>query len=284
MKADSHQCTASSPYDDLYIYYLKGHLTPSEMRPLSNYIGNWQEDDFSFLFFSHPSRRIVTDLLAVQPEVSLVDEYHMTYEQWHGGVFKPCRFGGFTITPAWHHSNAQQPSPSTEHQILLDPGVVFGTGLHATTQDCLYALESAFETEPIQSVVDLGTGTGLLALAAARMGSESTLAVDNNLLAAKTARRNVELNQLNDKVLVVQGSAEDFISQPTHLLMANVHFDVTQKLIESEDFYQHTYFILSGLMRSQAEELMSFFATRPVSILSQWSQNHIWYTYWGKTL
>lgn len=284
MNTDSRQYTVSSPYDDLYIYYLKGHLLSDNLRPLKNYIGDWQEEDFSFLFFSHPSRSIVAGLIETQPDVSLIDDYHMTYEQWHGGVFQPCRIGSFTIIPSWQYGKAKQPLQPTSHQIVLDPGVVFGTGLHPTTQDCLHALESVFEADAIQSVVDLGTGTGLLALAAARMGSGSTLAVDNNLLAARTARQNVDLNHLNEKVLVVQGSAENFINRPTHLLVANVHFDVVLKIIRSDEFFHHKYFILSGLMRSQAKELMSFLSTRPVRILSQWSHKHIWYTYLGKNL
>ena len=283
MNTDSQHYNSPSPYDDLYIYYLKGHLQSSQLQPMKNYIGNWREDDFSFLFFSHPSRSIVADLIAAHPEVSLIDDYHMTYEQWHGGDFQPCRIGSFSITPSWHPINTNRRLPSTQQQIVLDPGVVFGTGLHPTTQNCLHALETVYKTDKIHSVVDLGTGTGLLAIAAARMGSESVLAVDNNLLAARTAQHNVHLNHLRNKVMVVQGSAEDFIARRSHLLVANVHFDVILKLIQSDDFYHHKYFILSGMMRSQAKELMSLLSARSVDILSHWSHQHIWFTYLGKT-
>ncbi len=89
--------------------------------------------------------------------------------------------------------------------------MVFGTGTHATTRDCLEALELAFNSHHIESVLDLGTGTGLLALAAARLGCKYILAVDINLLAARTTQRNIRLNQLDDKILAVQGRAEDFV-------------------------------------------------------------------------
>ena len=80
--------------------------------------------------------------------------------------------------------------------ILLDPGLVFGTGTHPTTRDCLDALELAAGSKKFNTVLDLGTGTGLLALAAAKLGSKGVVAADLNLLAAKTAERNVKLNHL----------------------------------------------------------------------------------------
>jgi ribosomal protein L11 methyltransferase len=72
--------------------------------------------------------------------------------------------------------------------ILMDPGVVFGTGTHPTTHDCLSALQLAFDRQAVTRVLDVGTGTGLLALAAAKMGRASRVAVDLNHLAAETAR------------------------------------------------------------------------------------------------
>jgi ribosomal protein L11 methyltransferase len=282
MTTETHQGHPPSPYCDLYIYYLKGHLLPATPMPEKDYIGDWKEDGFSFLFFSHPARHAVEKLVASQTGITLIDDYHMTYEQWHGGVFQPCRIGGFTITPPWSLNKSVRPHHSTGHVITLDPGVVFGTGLHPTTQDCLYALETLFKIDSIRSIVDLGTGTGLLALAAARLGGVTTLAVDNNLLAAKTAKYNVDLNNLQDRVLVAQGAAEDGPVTPVDLLVANVHFDVVQKIVQNDEFHSHKYFILSGLMRSQAKELLSFLAPRPVDILSHWSQNEIWHTYLGK--
>ena len=116
--------------------------------------------------------------------------------------------------------------------------MVFGTGAHPTTRDCIEALELAFQSQPVCSALDLGTGTGILAIAAARLGCPLTLAVDMNRLAAKTAQRNIRLNQLQQSVLAVQGSADDFIHMQADLLIANIHYDVMKRLVCSGRFFE----------------------------------------------
>ncbi|MBW2640416.1 MAG: 50S ribosomal protein L11 methyltransferase, partial [Deltaproteobacteria bacterium] len=245
-----------SPYKDLYIYYLQGRLKPDEKIFDNSFIGNWQEDEFSFLFFATPSRGIVEKILTSHPELTLVDEFYMTYDQWQGGKITPFEVGQFSIIPSWQKQCKKMNSCRNQLSIILDPGVVFGAGTHTTTQDCLKALELVFSREKIESVLDLGTGTGLLALAASRLGCKNILAVDFNFLAASTALRNVRLNQLQDHIIIVQGRAEDFIDSPSDLVIANIHYDVMKHLIASPGFFNNKWFILSGLLRSQARDLL----------------------------
>ena len=136
----------------------------------------------------------------------------------------------------------------------------------------------------ISSVLDLGTGTGLLALAAARLGSQRVLGVDLNLLAAKTASRNVRLNRLEDRVVIAQGRAEDMIAFPADLLITNIHFDVMQYLINTKGFLAKSRFILSGLMRGEAKHIANTLQRYPVKILKQWTQDDIWHTIYGKAV
>jgi len=223
------------PYEDLYIYYLEGCMEHGANISDSEFIGNWEEDGFSFLFFSRPSRAKVDELLKRHPSLTLIDEYYMTYNEWQGGAIAPFRAGQFAIVPPWHRESGIL---HEERLILLDPCVVFGTGTHPTTSDCLEALEIVFRRGDIKSVIDLGTGTGLLALAAAALGCNKTLAVDFNLLAVKTARKNIELNGFEDRLLAVHGKAEDLIFCPADLVIANIHYDVMKHLITSEWFLQ----------------------------------------------
>jgi len=104
--------------------------------------------------------------------------------------------------------------------IRLDPGMAFGTGQHPTTLMCLRALEEFLR--PGMDVLDLGTGSGILALAAARLGAISVLALDVDPQAVAVARENVRLNGLGAVVQVEEGSLDEALRAAFHLVMANI--------------------------------------------------------------
>ena len=271
--------SGSCPYDDLYIYHLNGRLTSQEKIRKSSFIGNWEEDTFSFLFFSQPAVEDIQILLQSQPQLSLIDSYRMRYAQWQGTKFTSFYHGPFHIIAPWEDRGQSRPD---KHALVLDPGLVFGTGTHPTTRDCLDALQLACRRHSPRSALDLGTGTGILVLAAARLNCPLNLAVDLNLLAATTAARNVRLNGLAKQVAVVQGYAEDFMDYPADLLMANVHYAVMQKLIQSEGFRTKKCFVLSGLMRSEAKQVKTEIERLPAKILKSWTHEGIWHTFYGE--
>jgi ribosomal protein L11 methyltransferase len=268
------------PYDDLFIYYLQGRIRAGGPA-LEGLIGNWEEEDTTFLFFSAPAREQVGRLLAVQPQLTLVDHYEMSYDQWQGDTLKPFDIGRFRISPPWQPAAPENDRQASKLPLILDPGVVFGTGTHPTTHDCLAALELACAEAAPRDVLDLGTGTGLLALAAALLGARPVLAVDLNLLAVRTAHRNVALNGLENQVMAVQGRAEDFIDMPADLVIANIHFDVMQVLIDTPAFPGGRRFILSGLLRSEARHVETRLLQTGARIHRKWAHEGTWYTFYG---
>ena len=273
--------SGSCPYDNLYIYQRGGKLTPHQEISANLFMGNWEEDDFSFLFFSDPALDQIKALLSAQPQLTFIDSYQMSYEQWQGAKFTAFDQGCFKIIPPWEWENDSHGRPD-KLPIILDPGLVFGTGTHPTTRDCLDAVQLACRERIPERVLDLGTGTGLLALATARLGCRLNLAVDLNLLAAKTALKNVGLNHLENQIAVVQGNAEAFINFPADLLIANIHYNVMHKLICAKGFLTQKYFILSGLLRSEAKQIRFELERLPARILKSWTQEGIWHTFYGK--
>lgn len=271
------------PYDELFIYYLKGRLELRHQKFQNNFLGNWEEEDDSILFFSNPADRQIEKLLHRQPDLEYVDSYRMSYDHWLGEKFSTMELGPFRIVPPWEAADAQWDAIADKRLIVLDPGLVFGTGTHPTTRDCLEAIELAAESINISSVLDLGTGTGLLALAAARLGCEHIVGVDLNLLAAQTAVRNVRLNRLESRIVIAQGRAEHMIAYPTELLIANIHYDVMHHLVNNRGFLVKKRFILSGLMRGEAKHIVNLLQRQPVKIIKQWTQDGIWHTIYGKT-
>jgi ribosomal protein L11 methyltransferase len=263
----------------LYIYYIEGIVPAHHTIEAEGFIGNWVEEDFSFLFFTRPAKDQVLGILADFPELKLLDEYEMTYAQWQGGNIEPVRIGRFLLNPTWIKASPGE----NDIAITLDSGVVFGNGTHTTTQACLEAIDIACSGGKAKTMLDLGSGTGILALAAARLGCEKILAVDYNYLAAKTARLNVSLNDLDNNILVVNGKAEEHLAVATDLLVANIHYDVMKELVRSEGFLRQKWFILSGLLRSESEKILGFLKSQPVLILKTWNQDEIWHTILGIT-
>jgi ribosomal protein L11 methyltransferase len=267
------------PETVLHIYYLEGILPPDLHVPVEYFVGNWVEDDFSFLFFRKSAKETVETLLSDYPNIKLLDKYEMSYEQWQGGAVEPVRLGRFLLNPPWIKASPQK----GEIAITLDSGVVFGNGAHPTTQACLEAIELACAGGKVQTMLDLGSGTGILSLAAARLGCRRILSVDYNFLASQTTRTNVILNDLKNQIFVVNGKAEDHTAVATDLLVANIHYDVMKDLIRTEGFLKQKWFILSGLLRSETEKVSAFLSTQPVHILKRWNNDNTWNTLLGIT-
>ena len=267
------------PDTQLFIYYIEGIIPPHLRVDHESFIGNWVEDNFSFLFFTGPAKEQVMEILKNFPSYTLVDEYEMSYGEWQGGKVEPIRIGRFLLNPTWIKASPNEGDIS----ISLDSGVVFGNGGHPTTQACLEAMEIVFKGNKTKTMLDLGTGTGVLALAGAKLGCEKVLAVDYNYLATKTAKTNVAINDLNEQVLVINGRAEDHLGSATDLLVANIHYDVMKELVKEKGFYRQKWFILSGLLTSEAEKILTYLDDQPVLILKRWGEGEVWHTILGIT-
>ncbi len=267
------------PESILHIYYLEGTIPKSHDFHHKGFVGNWEEDGFSFLFYLEPATDEIASLQHQYPHLQLLDSYEMTYADWQGGSIEPVTIGRFVLQPPWEN----KPVEAGCIPLILNSGVVFGNGTHPTTRDCLEAIEIAMHGNKVQSMIDLGTGTGILALAAAKLGCPKCLAVDFNHLAAQTTRTNVILNGLEKNILAVSGKAEELLTHPSDLLVANIHYAVMKDIVRTDGFLKQKWFVLSGLLNSEAEKIADFLATQPVVILKHWHQNGVWNTFLGIT-
>ena len=106
--------------------------------------------------------------------------------------FRPFSAGSFRIVPAW---DASAPAAAGERVIVVEPGLAFGTGTHESTRLCLAALEERARARPLGRVLDVGTGSGILSVAAVRLGATRVIAVEMDAEALPVARRHAELNR-----------------------------------------------------------------------------------------
>ncbi len=274
----------NKPSDNLYIYYIEGVVDTQTDHPYNDnsFLGNWVEESSSFLFFSVSADEYVKKILSDNINVRFIEMYEMTFEQWHGDRIEPYTLGNLLISPPWNKLLKPTTKVTSLKHIILDPGVVFGTGKHQTTEDCLSILNNLICKENISSVMDIGSGTGLLSVGAATLGADQVFACDFNFLAAKTTFNNIRLNSLETKIVVVQAKGEEFINIPSDVLVANIHFDVMKDIIEQNGFLQKKWFILSGLLRSQSRKILKALADKPVTIVELRCPDGIWNTILGK--
>jgi ribosomal protein L11 methyltransferase len=183
-------------------------------------------------------------------------------ENWKR-FFKPIRVcSNLTVIPAWE---SVQPREG-EHVIRLDPGQAFGTGGHVSTRLCLKGLDRLVEEAKaggriFDRVLDIGTGTGILALAAAILGAESVLAIDNDPLAVESARAHVLLNGL-DRIIQVEEASPETLTGSFSLILANLTGPdlirlaaVLKRLLSPKGFL-----IVSGFLDSQARSVIKAMA------------------------
>ncbi len=175
-------------------------------------------------------------------------------EAWKA-YFKPLLVGRLVVVPTWE-DYAARPG---EVVLRLDPGMAFGTGQHASTALCLEALQEL--VRPGCEVLDVGTGSGILAIAAALLGARRVTALDVDPMAVRVARENVILNGLAERVEVIHGEAAARPAASADLVVANIVADV---LVEtSADLARvlrpEGMLVLSGIIDREAERVAGAF-------------------------
>ncbi len=155
------------------------------------------------------------------------------------------------ITPSWESFCP----PSGHAMIEMDPGQAFGTGQHASTVLALVLLQKVLQQTSVASALDVGTGTGILAMAAARFGVPRITAIDNDLQAVTVARDNINANRLN-AFISTSSCPLDKIMATFPLIMANIIHDVLMELRPQLTRLSSTgtLMIFSGILRGRQED------------------------------
>jgi ribosomal protein L11 methyltransferase len=181
-----------------------------------------------------------------------VDDADWT-DAWKAG-YVPQRIGRVVILPSW----LDEPIGPDEVALRLDPGMAFGTGLHPTTRGCLMLLQEVSPIPPV--VLDVGSGSGILALAALRLGAERTVGYDTDPLAVEATLANADVNGLADRVTAHLGSLPSKPQgEPYSLVLANL---VAAVLIDlAEPLAAHTApggtMLASGIIETRADDVLA---------------------------
>lgn len=164
--------------------------------------------------------------------------------------FKPLDVGRVRVRPSW----IAEPTPAGRVEVVLDPGMAFGTGSHATTSLCLGALSDVLGGRPGAAVLDVGTGSGLLAIAARKLGAGRVAANDNDPVAVEVARENAARNGAALELTLdpVEGIAGTFDVVVANIL-ANVLVELAPALCAK--VAPGGVLLLSGILGPQEDEV-----------------------------
>jgi ribosomal protein L11 methyltransferase len=174
--------------------------------------------------------------------------------------YKPILIGQrLLILPAWLESPEPKRIP-----IKIDPGMAFGTGTHPTTQLCLELMELSTDQHPLSTVIDVGCGSGILSIAALKLGAKTVLGVDIDIESVKNSRENADTNGVGEELILGQGSVTEvlsgrfqFMSAP--LVVANILAPIITRLFDAglADLVEpNGEIILSGILAHQAKNVI----------------------------
>ena len=202
-------------------------------------------------------RRYLKSLQTIQPEISQSKIETITIPEQDWGekwkkFFKPFQVTSrVVVKPPW---SSFQPKKN-KVSIIINPGMAFGTGTHATTKLCIRALEKGLRKKGL-SVLDVGTGSGILSILAGRMGAGEVLGVDTDEVAVEVARENVRQNQVSDLVKVRKGSI-GHIRRQFDVVVANIDLRSLRRM--RRPLLRHLrgkgLLVLSGLLEGEGERL-----------------------------
>lgn len=166
--------------------------------------------------------------------------------QWKK-YYKPTKVGDkFIIKPLWEDYVAK------EGEIILhmDPGMAFGTGTHETTRMCLEAVEDYMRKDT--TVFDIGTGSGILAIGASKLGAKEVVGVDLDIIAVDSAKENVGYNDLKN-VTILHGNLMDVVEGNADIIVANIIAEVILILIDDvkKKLNEGGIFIASGIIKEK---------------------------------
>jgi ribosomal protein L11 methyltransferase len=174
--------------------------------------------------------------------------------------YKPILIGErIVVVPAWMESPDPKRVP-----IKIDPGMAFGTGTHPTTQLCLELMEKEFSAGTPLHVIDVGCGSGILSIAAIKLGTKQALGVDIDAGSVRNSRENADVNAVGDEFILGVGSVDEirsgqFAFSKAPLVLANILAPVIVRLFEAglADLIESPgAIILSGILQEQEQRVL----------------------------
>jgi len=257
-------CKGTALLEEDGIWYVKGYVPAITTETLDlAALSLWIEQDYTIAGLQLPS-----------VSWQLIDD-----EDWSSSWkqhWQPMEIGDrMVVYPAW----IEPPTKCDRHIIRLDPGSAFGTGVHPTTQLCMESLEMRLEdTNKDLTLVDIGCGTGILAMTARLLGAKRVIATDIDPLAVRATEENTEFNHI-DNIEVYQGSI-DKVQEVADVKFDGITCNILAEIIKTmipemaSIVKPNGWAILSGILISQSGEISQVLEDNGWLIAMVWKRDN----------
>ncbi|MGI5960151.1 MAG: 50S ribosomal protein L11 methyltransferase [Massiliimalia sp.] len=184
--------------------------------------------------------------------------------------YHPVRVGKhIVVCPCWENCELGE----QDVKVTLDPGMAFGTGTHETTRLCMAFLEKYIT--PDTTMLDVGTGSGILAITALLLGTRQAVGVDIDELAVKIAQENADLNGVGDRIELYCGDLTEKIHGTYDVICANIVADVIIRLCDTVTGFMHkdTVLIVSGIIEDRCQDVFGALDRAGLTIVEKNQEN-----------
>lgn len=235
------------------IYNLKSSDYPKTGVRLKAYFNEMKFDEH----FRAKLIQQISEIEDLDQNIFKFEEHSIQEQDWENewkNYFHPFRASNlFTIVPSWEQYDKEE---NDELCIELDPGMAFGTGDHPTTSMCLKAIERY--VSPDNSVIDVGTGSGILSIAAHLIGAKRIKALDVDDLAVRVAKENFAKNNCESYIEAVPGNLLKEENEKFDIVIANILAHIIEEMIEDayNTLNEDGYFITSGIIEEKHESIV----------------------------
>jgi ribosomal protein L11 methyltransferase len=234
--------------ESILAYFLKGSSFSGLRKKIRKYLSSLPR-----------SKEPLSFRWKILPEENWAEKWKANFKLLHAT-------GRIVIRPPWEGYRERK----GEIVIVIDPGMAFGTGTHPTTQMCVQAMEElipSFSHPP--SLLDFGTGSGILAIVARKLGAARTLAVDTDPVAVRCARENAVGNRLGRRIEFQTGSGEG-LRPRFDMVMANL---LPQELLKTASLLARRvssrgFLVVSGILKGQKKEIAAAFSEKGLTVVS----------------
>lgn len=204
--------------------------------------------------------------------VSIVATQPQSWNEWRARVGAH-RIGALTVAPPWLAENLDP-----AHVVIIEPAMAFGTGEHATTRGVIRLMQSI----PLEglTVADLGAGSAILSIAAAKLGARSVVAIEIDPDAASNAAENIRANAVADRVHFIEGDAAILLPlvAPVDLILANILSSVLVNLLPvmRDSLAADGHAILSGILREERAMMLDAMDAKGWRLLREDTEDEWW--------